>query len=271
MKGLDVKTERLRATVRSAGSAAVAFSGGTDSTFLARIALDELGKSAVAVTVDSPLLAKKDLADSKALARRIGIRHVVLHVDPLSDDTFARNPPDRCYSCKRMIMRAVKEYARAHGLAEVFDGSNAEDAQDYRPGTKAKDEEGVESPLADLGLGKAEIRRASKRLGLPTHSKAPNPCLASRIPYGHEITIDKLRMIERAEDYLAGKGFSGVRVRAHGDVARIELSPQDIRRLLRSERSRAEIAKRLKKLGFAYVSVDIEGYRMGSMNEVLDR
>ena len=270
MKTPDRKLSQLRKLVRSFGSAAVAFSGGTDSTLVARIAKDELGNKTVAVTIDSPMYPASELAKAKAVAKTIGVEHVVVRVDPLGDSTFITNPPDRCYLCKRDDLTRIRGIADDRGLREVLDGSNEDDNEDYRPGLRAKEEMKVMSPLAEVGLTKADVRAISKALKLPTARKSSSPCLASRIPYGETITTEKLRMIEEAEEFLKAKGFDDVRVRMHGDMARVEVSPKDIG-MLASPGMRVSVTKKLRSLGFTYVSVDLEGYRMGSLNEVLRR
>ena len=270
MKTLDRKLSHLRDLVRSFGSAAVAFSGGADSTLVARIAKDELGNKTVAVTIDSPMYPASELAKAKGVAKSIGVEHVVVRVDPLDDNTFITNPPDRCYLCKRDDLTHIRRIADERGLREVLDGSNADDREDYRPGAKAKEEMKVRSPLAEVGLTKANVRAISKALLLPTAQKSSSPCLASRIPYGERITTEKLRMIEEAEEFLKAKGFDDVRVRMHGNMARVEVSPKDIG-MLASSGMRVSVTKKLRSLGFTYVSVDLEGYRMGSLNEVLRR
>jgi uncharacterized protein len=262
-RGLD----RLRKLIGSYSSAAVAFSGGTDSTLVARIARDELGDKAVAITIVSPLYPASELKAAADVARMIGIEHIILRVDPLRNKKFISNPPDRCYLCKLDDLQHVRMIADERGLEEIMDGSNADDSDDYRPGLKAKEEMNVRSPLAEAGLGKADVRRISGRLKLPTAMKSSSPCLASRIPYGETITREKLAMIEEAEEFLRAKGFDQVRVRIHGDSARVEVDPREVSRLT-SPGIRTSVTKKLKSLGFTYVSVDLEGYRMGSLTEV---
>jgi uncharacterized protein len=204
------------------------------------------------------------------VADGIGVEHMVVRVDPLEDDGFTRNPPDRCYLCKLDDLKHIRKIADDRGFKEVLDGSNKDDLLDYRPGLKAKEETRVRSPLAEAGLTKADVRAISKHLGLPTAHKSSSPCLASRIPYGEPITREKLRMIEEAEEFLRAKGFEDVRVRVHGGMARIEVSPSEVARLV-SAGTRISVVRRFKSLGFTYVSLDMEGYRMGSLNEVLNR
>ena len=263
-----LKLERLRAALRKLGSAAVALSSGVDSTFLLRVAHEELGENVVAVTARSHSFPKRELDEAAAFCAREGVRHEIIDSEELDIPGFAENPPDRCYHCKKAIFGKLVAFAQANGLAAVLEGSNMDDDGDYRPGRRAIRELGVASPLHDAGLTKAEIRALSKRMGLPTADKPSFACLASRFPYGERITAAGLERVERAEQWLmdAGLGLAQLRVRSHGDMARIEVPPADIPRLAaRAE----EIAAALKSFGFAYVALDLQGYRTGSLNETL--
>lgn len=274
----EVKLERLRAQLREIGSAAVAFSSGVDSTFLLRVAHEELGENVVAVTARSHSFPKRELDEAAAFCAREGVRHEIIDSEELDIPGFVANPPDRCYHCKKALFGKLIAFAQANGLAAVLEGSNMDDDGDYRPGRRAIRELGrdgarpsqvyVASPLHDAGFTKAEIRALSKRMGLPTADKPSFACLASRFPYGERITAAGLERVERAEQWLmdAGLGLAQLRVRSHGDMARIEVPPADIPRLAtRAE----EIAAALKSFGFAYVALDLQGYRTGSMNETL--
>ena len=264
----EVKLERLRGQLREIGSAAVAFSSGVDSTFLLRVAHEELGENVVAVTARSHSFPKRELDEAAAFCAREGVRHEIIDSEELDIPGFAENPPDRCYHCKKALFGKLVAFAQANGLAAVLEGSNMDDDGDYRPGRRAIRELGIRSPLHDAGLTKAEIRVLSKRMGLPTADKPSFACLASRFPYGERITAAGLERVERAEQWLmdAGLGLAQLRVRSHGDMARIEVPPADIPRIAaRAE----EIAAALKSFGFAYVALDLQCYRTGSMNETL--
>ena len=264
----DAKAKRLRASLREIGSAAVAFSSGVDSTFLLKVAHEELGDRAVAVTVRSSTFPKRELDEAVAFCRAEGIRHKIIDTNELDIPGFSENPPDRCYLCKKSIFGEIMAFALANGFAAVLEGSNMDDDGDYRPGMRAIRELGVRSPLHDAGLTKAEIRALSREMGLPTAEKPSFACLASRFPYGEHITAAGLARVERVEQWLreAGLGLSQLRVRSHGELARIEVPPDDIPRLAARA---AEIAESIKKIGFAYVTLDLRGYRTGSLNETL--
>jgi uncharacterized protein len=266
---IEEKFAALREKIRGLGGAAVGFSAGADSTLLCRVARDVLGEAAIAVTVVSPLLPGSEVRAARELATAVGIRHLLVEV-PLLDEKIGENPPDRCYYCKKIHFTALKKTAAENGIANVLDGSNADDAFDYRPGSAALEELGVMSPLRDAGLTKAEVRALSKRLGLPTWDKPAFACLASRVPYGERVTAEKLGRIGDAEEYLRGLGLRQVRVRVHGEIARIEVAPEERTRLYDAGRM-DETARRLKSLGFTYVCMDLEGYRTGSMNEAIGK
>ena len=264
MDEMHEKLERLKDTLKGYGGVAVAFSGGVDSTFLLKVAHDALGSRCVAVTVRSRLFPGREISESARFCESEGVRQLMVDPDGGFMDGIVHNPPDRCYICKRGLFGLMLNAAAAEGMSVVCEGSNTDDLGDYRPGLRAVAELGIQSPLRGCGLSKREIRALSAELGLPTADKPSFACLASRIPYGDRITAEKLGMVERAEDFLRDAGFAQVRVRVHGNVARIEVEPG---RLADALEMRGRIADALKGFGFSYVSLDLQGYRTGSLNE----
>jgi len=266
---LAAKRDRLLELLKSYGSCAVAFSGGLDSTVMAKAAHLALGERAVAVTGISASLAGGELDECVALARQIGIRHEVLQTEELSIPGYQANAGNRCYFCKSELFLKVEQLAQRLGVAVVCDGTNHDDRGDHRPGMQAGRERQVRSPLAECGLTKAEIRELAHAWELPVWDKPATPCLSSRIAYGETVTPERLAMIGGAERFLREHGFQPLRVRYHkGDVARLEISPDALPRLLAAD-FRDEVVAKLKSLGFKFVSVDLEGFRSGSMNAML--
>lgn len=262
------KYEKLRAILQRLGSVAVAFSSGVDSTFLVKVAHDVLGSQAVAFTAASDFVPQRDVDDARAFCKKEGIEHHAVPFPILTVPHVRENPKDRCYYCKHALFAHMKELAAEHGLSFVVDGSNLDDDGDYRPGHRALRELAIVSPLHEAGFRKADIRALSKVLGLPTWDKPSFACLASRFPYGTALTPEGLARVNRAEEFLMAKGFRQLRVRAHGEVARIELVPEDIPRFL-EKGLREETASYFKRIGFAYTALDLLGYRTGSLNETL--
>ncbi len=265
---MSEKLDQLTRLIESYKGVAVAFSGGVDSTFLLAAAHRALGNRALGVIGRSPSYPKRELDAAIALAKGIGARHKIVDTDEMSNKDFSSNPPSRCYHCKSTLFGIVRKVADEEGLEEVLEGSNADDTGDFRPGMEAAKKLGVRAPLLEVGLTKDEIRSLSKEMGLPTWDKPSMACLSSRIPYGEEITLVKLGRIEITENALKDLGFTQLRVRDHGKVARIEVAPEAIPVLAAAD-MRKKVLAVAKKAGYQYVALDLEGYRTGAMNEVL--
>ncbi len=258
------KLESLKQKIAAKRTLLIAFSGGVDSGLLTKVAYDLLGEKAFAVTLDSELLPRSELISAQKSASRIGIRHMVIPSPELLNEDFVKNPINRCYYCKKASAKTLKRIASANRIECIADGVNLSDYDEHRPGIKACDEEGIWHPFVDVGITKSEIRGISKDLGLSFWDKPSSACLSSRIPYGERISGEKLKMIEDAEEVLKSLGFSQIRVRKHGDIARIEVLPNEMRKLMQLKE---KIINELKEMGFTYTTMDLEGYRSGSMDE----
>lgn len=264
------KYDALVRRLAGLGSAVVAFSGGVDSTFLLHAAHRALGDGVLAATASSATFPERELREAEAFCAENGIRQIVFPSEELSVEGFAHNPKNRCYLCKRELFGKILAIQREQGVAAVLEGSNRDDDGDYRPGLQAVAELGILSPLREGGFTKLDIRALSKHFGLPTWDKQSFACLSSRFPYGDTISMEKLGMVDRAEQLLLDMGFTQLRVRIHGNLARIELPPEQFPRFM-AEETRQAVARAFKRIGFSYVTLDVQGYRTGSMNEVLAR
>lgn len=258
----------LQENIKSMRSLLVAYSGGVDSTFLLKVAKVILGNDVVAVTSRSPIYPAREIVEAIKVAKGLKVKHLIIETPELGLQEFTNNSSNRCYYCKKGLFTRLKEIAKNQGINCIADGSNLDDTGDFRPGLKALQELGIRSPLKEVGFTKPEIRDLSKEMGLPTWNKPSLACLASRVPYGECITPEKLQMIEEAESYLFGLGVRQVRVRHHGAIARIEVEGDTDFRLL--SQFRDQVVYALKKIGYTYVALDLQGYRTGSMDEILD-
>ncbi len=262
------KLDKLKALFAEMDRALVAYSGGIDSTLVAKVAQDMLGEKALAITANSPSLLPDDLEDAKVQAAAIGIRHEIVKTHELDNPNYAANPVNRCYFCKSELHDTLKPLALERGYPYVVDGVNADDLQDYRPGIQAAKERGARSPLAELGISKFEVREMSQHLGLPWWDKPAQPCLSSRFPYGEAITMEKLQRVGRAERYLRSLGLRELRVRSAGDTARIEIPAVNIKDFV-AEHDLEGLVTAFQDYGFTYVTLDLEGFRSGKLNQVL--
>ncbi len=268
LKMLLQKLEQLKTLFTEMEMALIAYSGGVDSTLVAKIAYDVLGDRALAVTAESPSLLPEELEDARIQAATIGIRHQVVQTHEIENPNYTANPVNRCYFCKSELHDTLKPLAQQLGYPYVVDGVNADDLHDYRPGIQAAKERGARSPLAELSITKAEVRELSKYLGLPWWDKPAQPCLSSRFPYGEEITIAKLQRVGRAEIYLRKLGLKNLRVRSEGETAKIELPPEQIKEFVLTT-NLPTLVSAFQEFGFIYVTLDLEGYRSGKLNQVL--
>ncbi|MDR1028061.1 MAG: ATP-dependent sacrificial sulfur transferase LarE [Clostridiales Family XIII bacterium] len=272
MNDRAMKFEKMKTIIRGSGSLAVAFSGGVDSTFLLKTAHDLLRDRVIAVTARSCSFPERELKEASAFCAEHGIRHFITDSEELDIEGFSQNPPNRCYLCKSELFEKIGAIAKREGISHIAEGSNTDDEGDYRPGLRAVAELGIKSPLREAGLSKDDIRALSKDMGLPTWNKQSFACLSSRFAYGETIDVKKLSMVDRAEQLLLDLGFTQVRVRIHGkdgEQARIEILPGEFPKLTEAE-TRRIVCDRFAEIGFTYISLDLKGYRTGSMNEVIE-
>lgn len=265
---LKEKLNLLQSLFRDMEKALIAYSGGIDSTLVAKVAYDVLGDRALAVTAISPSLLPEDLEDARVQASEIGINHEVVETHEITNPNYTSNPVNRCYFCKSELHDTLKPLAILRGYPYVVDGINADDLKDYRPGIQAAKERGARSPLAEVRITKLEVRQLAKELALPWWDKPAQPCLSSRFPYGEEITIQKLQRVGRAERYLRQLGLKNLRVRSQGDTAKIELPPEEIKEFV-SSTDLSILVSAFQEFGFIYVTLDLEGFRSGKLNQVL--
>ena len=262
------KLNKLKDYLKNAKKVVVAFSSGVDSTFLLKVAHDTLGENVIAVTAKSCSFPNRELNEAIKFCKTNNIKHIIVESEELEIDGFKNNPPNRCYLCKKELFTKIQSIAKENGISNIIEGSNLDDEGDYRPGMQAIKELNIKSPLRELGFTKQEIRELSKELGLPTFEKPSFACLSSRFVYGETITEEKLKMVDKAEQFLLDLGFHQVRVRIHSNIARIEVEQNEMQKIMDN---RNAIAHKLKELGFSYVTLDLLGYRTGSMNETLNR
>ena len=268
-QSVEDKFARLKEIFVSMGKVVVAYSGGVDSTLLLKAAKETLGgEHVLAVTALSPLYPDRELAGAKRMAQEMGVKHILIESNELEIEGFSKNPSNRCYFCKKELFEEMRNLARKESISYVVEGSTLDDVKDHRPGKKAIEELGIRSPLQETGFTKEDVRELSRMLGLPTWDKPSFACLASRFPYGEEITPEGLKMVDQAEDFLFSLGFKQVRVRHYQNLARIEVYPEEMSRLMNGS-LREKIVNRLKEIGYRYVTLDLQGFRSGSMNEVL--
>ena len=260
------KTQAIKEMIAARGSMLVAFSGGVDSTLLAVLAKEVLGNSTTCVLLDSPVVPRAAVEQARQIASELGLELDIISVPLMEQEEFLKNPANRCYYCKKISAVYLKQRAEERGLASIADGINVSDMDEHRPGLAASTEEGIIHPFIESEITKQEIREIAREYGLPVWQKPSAACLSSRIPYEEEITREKLRMIEEAEVFLTGHGFGQLRVRLHGTIARIEVHREEIEKILEMQ---STVVKKLKSIGFSYVTLDLEGYRSGSMDEIL--